>query len=110
MMYEEITKQANTIVSELLEQANLKPGSLFVVGCSSSEMVGQRIGKGSSMEAAQAAYKGIAPLLKEKDSAKAEKILQAFEKRGPSHPNPGEVESERRLILTAKEKAAQPEA
>lgn len=49
-------------------------------------------------------------LLKEKDSAKAEKILQAFEKRGPSHPNPGEVESERRLILTAKEKAAQPEA
>ena len=66
MKYNEITKQANTIVTELLEQADLKPGSLFVVGCSSSEMVGQRIGKGSSMEAAQAAYAGIAPLLKEK--------------------------------------------
>lgn len=66
MMYEEITKQANTLLTELLEQANLKPGALFVVGCSSSEMVGQRIGKGSSMEAAQAAYAGISPLLKEK--------------------------------------------
>lgn len=65
-MYKEITEQAHTLVTELLEQAQLKPNALFVVGCSSSEMVGQRIGKGSSMEAAQAAYAGIAPLLKEK--------------------------------------------
>ena len=65
IMYEEITKQANTVVTELLEQAKLKPGSLLVVGCSSSEMVGQRIGKGSSMEAAQAAFKGIYPVLQE---------------------------------------------
>lgn len=64
-MYEEITKQANTVVTELLEQAKLKPGSLLVIGCSSSEMVGQRIGKGSSMEAAQAAFKGIYPVLQE---------------------------------------------
>ena len=64
-MYEEITKQANTVVTELLEQAKMKPGSLLVIGCSSSEMVGQRIGKGSSMEAAQAAFKGIYPVLQE---------------------------------------------
>ena len=64
-MYEEITKQANTVVTELLEQAKLKPGALLVIGCSSSEMVGQRIGKGSSMEAAQAAFKGIYPVLQE---------------------------------------------
>ena len=64
-MYDEITKQANTVVTELLEQAKLKPGSLLVIGCSSSEMVGQRIGKGSSMEAAQAAFKGIYPVLQE---------------------------------------------
>ena len=62
-MYEEITIQAQTVVTELLEQAQLKPGSLFVVGCSSSEMVGKRIGKGSSMDAAQAAFRGIYPLL-----------------------------------------------
>ena len=64
-MYEEITKQARTVVTELLEQAHMKPGSLLVIGCSSSEMVGKRIGKGSSMEAAQAAFAGIYPVLKE---------------------------------------------
>ena len=64
-MYEEITKQANTVVTELLEQAKLKPGSLLVIGCSSREMVGQRIGKGASMEAAQAAFRGIYPVLQE---------------------------------------------
>ena len=64
-MYEEITMQARTVVIELLDQANLKPGSLFVIGCSSSEMVGQRIGKGSSLDAAQAAFRGIYPILQE---------------------------------------------
>ena len=65
-MYKEITHQAQTVVTELLEQAKLKPGSLFVIGCSSSEMVGKRIGKGSSMEAAQAAFEGIYPILQSK--------------------------------------------
>ena len=65
-MYEEITLQARTVVTELLEQANMRPGSLLVIGCSSSEMVGKRIGKGSSMEAAQAAFRGIYPVLQER--------------------------------------------
>ncbi len=64
-MYEQITTQARTLVTELLEQAKLKPGALLVIGCSSSEMVGQRIGKGSSMGAAQAAFAGIWPVLQE---------------------------------------------
>ena len=64
-MYEEITLQARTVVTELLEQANMRPGSLLVIGCSSSEMVGEKIGKGSSMDAAQAAFAGIYPVLKE---------------------------------------------
>ena len=64
-MYEDITRQARTVVTKLLEQANMKPGSLLVIGCSSSEMVGKRIGKGSSMEAAQAAFAGIYPVLQE---------------------------------------------
>ena len=64
-MYEEITTQAKTAILELLEQAKLKPGSLLVIGCSSSEMVGSRIGKGSSEEAARAAFAGIYPVLKE---------------------------------------------
>ena len=65
-MYNKIIFQAQTVVTELLEQASLRPGNLLVVGCSSSEMVGNRIGKGSSMEAAQAAFKGIYPILQER--------------------------------------------
>ena len=34
-----------------------------MVGCSSSEIVGGHIGKDSSLEAAQAVYAGIAPVL-----------------------------------------------
>ena len=62
---EEVRAQAEQAVRELLEQAKMKPGQLLVVGCSSSEVVGARIGKGSSLEAAQAVYAGMAPVLKE---------------------------------------------
>ena len=64
-MYEEITAQARAAITELLEQAKLEPGALLVIGCSSSEMVGKRIGKGSSEEAAEAAFAGIYPVLQE---------------------------------------------
>lgn len=64
-MFDEILTQARQAASELIEAAKLKPGQILVIGCSSSEMVGERIGKGSSLEAAQAAYAGIAPVLKE---------------------------------------------
>lgn len=65
-MFDEITAQARAAVTELLDIAGLKAGDLFVVGCSSSEVVGQHIGKGSSMEAAQAVFAGIYPVLRER--------------------------------------------
>ena len=65
-MFELITQQAAQVVSELIEVACLKAGDLLVIGCSSSEMVGEKIGKGSSMDAASAAYRGIGPVLREK--------------------------------------------
>lgn len=58
-----IEEQAARVMGELLQQANLQEGALMVIGCSSSEMVGQRIGKGSSMEAAEALWGAVAPLL-----------------------------------------------
>ena len=68
-MTEEFKKQIETearqAVTELLAQAKLKKGDVFVVGCSSSEIVGGRIGKDSSLEAAQAVYAGVAPVLAE---------------------------------------------
>ena len=68
-MTEEFKKQIETearqAVTELLAQAKLKKGDVFVVGCSSSEIVGGHIGKDSSLEAAQAVYAGVTPVLAE---------------------------------------------
>ena len=65
-MMDMIRAQAAQAVEELLETAQIKRGGLFVVGSSSSEIVGGVIGKNGSLEAAQAVYDGIAPLLKDR--------------------------------------------
>ena len=65
-MFNEITAQARQAASELVELAGLKQGDLLVIGCSSSEVLGEHIGKGSSMDAAKAVFEGIDPLLREK--------------------------------------------
>ena len=61
-----VEAQVSTAVTELLDAAGLKAGDLFVVGCSSSEVLGGTIGKASSEEAAQAVFRGVYPLLKER--------------------------------------------
>ena len=58
---QEITRQARQAAEELLDAAGLKAGDVFVVGCSSSEIVGGRIGRNSSMEAARAVLEGVLP-------------------------------------------------
>ena len=63
-MYEEIRKSARAALLELLDVAALKPGQQVVVGCSSSEIMGQKIGKGSTPEAAKAVVDEIMPILK----------------------------------------------
>ena len=65
-MYEEIREAARKAAEELVSEAGLRAGDVFVVGCSSSEMVGSIIGKGSAFEAAEAALDGIWPVLEEK--------------------------------------------
>ena len=64
--YEQIKSEANKAISELYEKSNLKAGDLIVIGCSSSEILGENIGKGSSPEAAKAVLDGILPFVKEK--------------------------------------------
>ena len=49
-MYEQIRSETENAIKELVEKSNLKRGSIVVVGCSSSEILGERIGKGSSPE------------------------------------------------------------
>ncbi len=44
---------------ELIEAARMEKGQLFVVGCSTSELLGARIGTTSSPDAARAVFSGI---------------------------------------------------
>lgn len=55
----EVKKQAEQAAIELLEKARLSEGDILVVGCSSSEVTGERIGTASSLETAQAVFDGI---------------------------------------------------
>lgn len=65
-MYEEIAAQAKTAVTELVEAARLSAGDILVVGCSSSEIGGHRIGSESSVEIANAVFEAIYAVVKEK--------------------------------------------
>ena len=65
-MYEEIAAQAAAAVSELIETAKLGEGDLFVIGCSSSEIAGHRIGTDSSVEIGETVFVAVNPILKAK--------------------------------------------
>ena len=62
----QIREQAQRAAAELCDTAHLHSGMLFVVGCSSSEVLGERIGTHTSMDVAGALYDGIAAELKER--------------------------------------------
>ena len=55
----EIKRQAGQAAEELLEKARLSKGDILVVGCSSSEVAGERIGTASSLKTAEAVFEGI---------------------------------------------------
>ncbi len=63
---ETIKAQAISAVEELLRVSALQKGQILVIGCSSSEIVGETIGHGSSFETAQAVFDAIYPILSEK--------------------------------------------
>ena len=65
-MYEKIVEQAKNMIEEFLSVASMNKGEILVVGCSSSEIVGESIGKGSDFNAAKAVFEGISPILEER--------------------------------------------
>lgn len=58
-MLDSIRAQAAAAAAELCEKAGLKPGQILVVGCSTSEVAGSRIGTDSNYELATAIFEGI---------------------------------------------------
>lgn len=65
-LYLQIAEEAKCAIEELINESNLKEGQILVIGCSSSEMLGSKIGKGSSFEAARAVFEAIYPVLESK--------------------------------------------
>jgi uncharacterized protein (TIGR01440 family) len=61
MNFTEIEKQTAEAVSILLSSAEPRPGEIFVIGCSTSEILGKRIGSASSEDAAKAVLAGALP-------------------------------------------------
>jgi len=65
-MLEDIKLQAQKAVTELIEVSKLEKGDIVVVGCSSSEVAGDKIGSNSSFEIGKAVFEGIYAVLKPK--------------------------------------------
>lgn len=57
----ELRRQVETAARELADVAGLRPGQVLVVGCSTSEVIGERVGTHGSLEVAGAL---VDPLLK----------------------------------------------
>jgi uncharacterized protein (TIGR01440 family) len=51
--------QLNDILDSFFEQAELKAGSLVVIGCSTSEVIGQKIGTAGSLDVAEMIFQVI---------------------------------------------------
>ena len=54
-----LEQESYAAAREIMEAARLKKGSLFVVGCSTSEVIGSKIGTASSPDTAKAVFDGI---------------------------------------------------
>jgi len=56
ILLDEITEAARGAALDLCDKARLKPGQSVVVGCSTSEISGQKIGTGSSADIGEAVF------------------------------------------------------
>ena len=61
-----LSEECKKLAEELVEKANLKKGDIVVVGCSTSEVLGSKIGTNSSPDTAKILFESIYGVLKEK--------------------------------------------
>lgn len=76
---EEYRKQLIQLLEEFEQQTMLQPRTFFVVGCSTSEVIGEKIGTASSMEVAEAFFEPL------KDFTQRNRLYLAFQ--GCEHIN-----------------------
>ena len=65
-MQEQLMIQAKAVITELIEKAKLKKGDIVVIGCSTSEIVGSKIGTNSSPDTAKMVFEAIYEVILEK--------------------------------------------
>lgn len=63
MKEKDIQRATSQIVEDVIDKANLKQGAIFVLGLSSSEVIGGQIGKESSQEIGEIIVKTILDIL-----------------------------------------------
>ncbi len=71
MDMEAITRHMSEATRELIEISGIREGDILIVGCSSSEIIGEKIGTTSSAEVGEAVFKAI------NDEAKKDGIFVA---------------------------------
>ena len=54
-----IYTQANSAAQELIEIAGISKGAVVVIGCSTSEVIGEKIGTSGTVDVAQEIYNGL---------------------------------------------------
>ena len=59
MNLQQIEEQLQTLLSEFEQQVTFRNGQIFVVGCSTSEVKGQKIGTAGGLEIAEALFKPL---------------------------------------------------
>ena len=66
-MLEKIKEEVKKAVLEVCEASKTEEGEIFVIGCSSSEILGGTIGKNSSEEVGKAVFEAAYDVLKNKN-------------------------------------------
>ena len=72
-MTDNLYNQAKLVMNEIIKKANLSKGNIVVVGCSTSEILGKKIGTNSAPEVAKEVFNGL------NDSAKENEVFLAVQ-------------------------------
>ena len=77
-MLEQVRKEAAAAAEQICEIAKLRKGQILVVGCSTSEVAGHKVGSHSSPEIGQAIFDGLNQVLAPKGIYLAAQCCEPF--------------------------------
>ena len=78
---DQIYLQTKAVIEELGEKANLKAGNIVVVGCSTSEVLGAKIGTNSNPDTAKKIFENFSPQRTQFESEKSSLLDELKDKQ-----------------------------